>query len=254
MTLEFARLLRIQRDLYALPRGRERFDAYLRTMVDAGTGDLALPLVAMNPMGKEHVPALIDSYLSLDADAEAERAIAGLGRVYPDIAATFRVGLVMADDLKGGWTNRFASEFSARFETAALHKRRWLVGVLWTSEAAGLEAGTSAVRMAVHRAAHIERHGPPQTLGDMLAQEGYAAAAADCQAPVLDPDDLAYTREVLRPLLAAADRATQIAALFGDAAATALGYQPLGVSARAGLALALHDALARRQADRQRPD
>ena len=60
MELEFVPLLGIQRDLYRLPRGRERFEAYLRTMVDSRTGDLALPLVDMNPMGKEHLPPLLD--------------------------------------------------------------------------------------------------------------------------------------------------------------------------------------------------
>lgn len=54
MELEFVPLLRIQRDLYRLPRGRERFEAYLRTLVDSRTGDLALPLVDMK-IGRAHV-------------------------------------------------------------------------------------------------------------------------------------------------------------------------------------------------------
>ncbi len=37
-----------------------RFRAYPSTMVDDQPGDLALPLVAMNPMGKDHVPDLLD--------------------------------------------------------------------------------------------------------------------------------------------------------------------------------------------------
>ena len=65
MALSFVPLLRIQRELYAMPRGMERFREYIRTMTDQDTGDLALPLVAMNPMGKDHVPALIDEYLAL---------------------------------------------------------------------------------------------------------------------------------------------------------------------------------------------
>ena len=46
----------------------ERFREYIKTMTDPETGDLALPLVAMNPMGKDHVPALIDEYLALGAE------------------------------------------------------------------------------------------------------------------------------------------------------------------------------------------
>jgi hypothetical protein len=49
-----------------------------------------------------------------------------------------------------------------------------------------------------------------------------------------------YTREVLTPLLDREDMPALVAALFGDAAARELGYEPLGLSPRAGLALALH--------------
>jgi hypothetical protein len=44
-------------------------------MRDSATGDLALPLVAMNPMAKEHVPALLDRYLAADTDGKAGRAV-----------------------------------------------------------------------------------------------------------------------------------------------------------------------------------
>ena len=54
-----------------MPRGMERFREYIKTMTDAETGDLALPLVAMNPMGKDHIPALIDEYIALGAETIA---------------------------------------------------------------------------------------------------------------------------------------------------------------------------------------
>src|SRR5262245_23007780 len=103
--IEFVRLLQVQRDLYALPRGMERFREYIKTMTDAGTRDSALPLVAMNPVGKDHVPALIDEYLRLHADDAAERTVTSLANRYSDIDRSFKVALVVADDLKGGWTN-----------------------------------------------------------------------------------------------------------------------------------------------------
>ena len=59
MKLSFLPLLHVQRDLYTMPRGMDRFREYIKTMTDPETGDLALPLVAMNPMGQEHVPARI---------------------------------------------------------------------------------------------------------------------------------------------------------------------------------------------------
>jgi len=61
--LNYVPLLQVQRDLYRIPRGGARFKAYLRTMIDPDTSDLRLPLTEMNPMGKEHIPRLIDDLL-----------------------------------------------------------------------------------------------------------------------------------------------------------------------------------------------
>ena len=253
MELSFLPLLQIQRDLYAMPRGVERFREYIRTMTDPETGDLALPLVAMNPMGKDHIPALIDEYIALGAEAIAQQAIASAGQQANRPTGQrangptggFKIGLVVSDDLKGGWTNRWASEFSHRLESAAFLKRGFLTGILWTSEPASAVAVRLAVLTSIYRADYLQTHPMPTTLGGMLEQEGYAMARAGCTAPSLDEDDLAYSRTVIAPHLDATDRATIMACLFGDDAASALGYPPQGLSPRAGFAVALEDARTR---------
>lgn len=245
MDLEFVPLLQVQRDLYELPRGMERFREYLRTMTDPETGDLALPLVAMNPMGKAHVPALLDRLLELRADDIGATATAAASDRLRDEPGRFKVGLVVSDDLHGGWTNRYASEYSHRFEEMAIYKRGWVTGVLWTGDVPSASTVREEVLMSVHRAAYIDRHGPAQRLSQMLAQEGEAMASAGCTDPALAADDLAYTREVIEPLLEATDRATVMACLFGDEAANMFGYRPQGLTHRAGLALALHEARSR---------
>src|SRR5215475_10408911 len=114
MKLEFVPLLQVQRDLHRMPRGRERFRAYLQTLVDPETKDLKLPLSAMNPMGKDHVPALLDEYLAFDADGLAASAVAEAELRLGHVPGEFKVTLVIADDAMGGWTNRYSSEFNAR--------------------------------------------------------------------------------------------------------------------------------------------
>jgi hypothetical protein len=243
MQLEYMPLLQIQRDLYRLPRGVERFRAYLQTMIDPETRDLSLPpLVAMNPMGKDHVPALLDQLLAFDADGVAARVIAEAAPKLANIPGEFKIGLAISDDLKGGWTNRYASEFSARFESKPILKRGWLTGILWTSETPSVQTTRETALMAVYRAAYVQQHGLAQTLREMMAQEGYAMAMAGCSQPALEADDLTYTREIIAPYLDVKDRPTLMACLFGDDAAHALGYPPQGLSPRAGFALALHEA------------
>jgi hypothetical protein len=59
---------------------------------------------------------------------------------------------------------------------------------------------------------------------------------AGCAAPSLDGDELAYTAEVIAPHLDSDKYGAQSCCLFGDESAASLGYEPLGLSARAGFA------------------
>ena len=242
MHLTFVPLLQIQRDLYNLPRNMDRFNAYLATMTDASTGDLKLPLVAMNPMGKEHVPALLDEWITLGAEDIAAAAVSGAEARLRDVTGDFRVGLVIADDLKGRWTERYTYEFGHRFGSKPFHRRGWVTGMLWTSETPSPESAREAAAMSVYRAAYIERHGYARTLREMMGQEGYAMSNAGCTAPTLDADDLEYTRETMARYLDASDQPPLMTCLFGDKPVAPLGHSGLGVSALAGLALAHAEA------------
>ena len=76
MNLDYVPLLRVMRDIQSVPRGQppgfngmKRFRAYLRAIFDydrnGSVKACKLPtLLAMNPMGKDHVTALLDAYLA----------------------------------------------------------------------------------------------------------------------------------------------------------------------------------------------
>jgi hypothetical protein len=246
MKLAYVPLLKVQREIYAIPAGAARFRAYLRQLIDDAGNDLRLPLGGLNPMGREHVPALLDAYLGLDADGVADRAAAGVAAEVADAPGDFKLALVIVDDAKGGWTNRASTELEHCRGEIPLRQRGWLVGFLWTSEPSSVGALQAEVRAVVHRAAYVGRHGPARTLRELLAQEGAVLARSGALRPEdeLSPDDLAYTRDILQPHLDATDASTLIGALFGDAAARALGHPPLGLSPRAGFALAWSEARA----------
>jgi hypothetical protein len=239
-------LLRIERDLYDMPRDVSRFRRYLE-VIQGDTDDVQYPpLVALNPMGREHVAETLDTLLSLDAESvaaeaveEACRRLAGV-----EIEGQFKLGLVVVDDLKGGWTNRQFVEMGFRFTPRASLKRGWIPGALWTTEVPTVEAVRLEVLQVVFRTVFILEHGEPRTLGAMMGQEGHAAAFSGVTGPAIDPEDLDYSRQVITPHLGADDLATQFACLYGDAAAKAVGFVPLGLSPRAGYSVAVADALA----------
>ncbi len=243
--LTHAPLLQLQRDLYNIPAGRERFNAYIAELRD-NDGEMRLPLPAMNPMAKEHVPALLDEYLALGADDIAQTIIDDLQSTNPFGKAEYRTALVLADDEKGQWTNRVATDFSHRFKSRPMFRRNWLVGLLWSSERASKLALENAIRLTVYRGLWIAEHGFAQTLEQMLAQEGFVQKKAGFS-PTFDPEEIEYTAEVLHPILQSDAEPELIAAFYGDPAAVELGHPKLGLSPNAGFELALAQSIRQKQ-------
>src|SRR5207245_1461096 len=198
MHLDYVPLLRVQRELQGLPRNYDRFRQYLGTIFARDKSVVELPpLLYMNPMGKDHVTALLDALLALDADGVGAHAAAEASARLADVPGEFKATLVVADDLMGGWTNRYDYEFTLRFKCGPAPERLprwakdfWVAGLLWSSEAASERAAREAMLTAAYRLAYTYRHGPARTLRDMLAQEGHVMALAGCAGPVLDSDDI----------------------------------------------------------------
>lgn len=247
MHLTFVPLLEEERELYRRPRDFTRFKAYLRWTIDWEAERVKLPTVMMNPMARDHVAAYLDALLALDAEAVGAAALREAAPALADVPGTFRVALVVCDDVAGGWTNRYACEYALMAcapPPRCLEQFDWHGVVLWAGDAPSARLVREAVLTTLYRVAYVHRHGPPRTLRDVLAQEGWVLARAGCDGPTLDADDIEYTRYVLGPHLDATDLRTWVECLFGDAAGRTLGFTARGLSPRAGLAVARHDALA----------
>ena len=235
------------RDLYRIPRGLARFQAYINITIAGAqkTSEVAIPpLMAANPMAKEHALEFVETWMALGAEAVAgqvlEEANVRLGHVpYP---RTVQVGLTVLDDQKGGWTNHTFND-AGRFKTGeTLEKTGWLGIGLWTSEPPKLEELRPRVLEGACRAAFVAQHGNPQTLRDMIRQEGLVAAFAG-RTLAFDAEELEYSRAVIAPHLESTHQPTLIACLYGDEAAKEVGYPPLGLSRNAGFQVGLADAL-----------
>ena len=245
MPIQHVPLLQIERNLHDIPRGMERFGAYLKTMINDARDDVRYPpLVAMNPMGREHVAERLDELLRLNAESIAVDAIADTLDELGELPYAFEHGWVVMDDVRGGWTNRTSGDMGARFGFELPFKRPWLTTAWWVSESPTSQRLRSAVRATVARIHYVHTHGAAKTLRQMMTQEGSVAAFAG-QTPAFDDEELEYSRFVIAPYLDTDNYAVCIAALFGDTAAHALGYAPLGLSTNAGFEVALADALAK---------
>ncbi|PNY82794.1 hypothetical protein [Deinococcus koreensis] len=239
------------RSVYGVPRGPERFQAYVDAAVGGArtSAEVALPPLALaNPMAREPAMECLDRWIGLGAEDVARRALEEATARLPNgsPAVTVRVGLTLLDDVGGGWTNRVISD-AARFSVGkTLSKTGWLSLPLWASEEVSQGLLRALVLESVHRAATVTRTGDPLTLRDMLRQEGEAAAFAG-HTVTLGAEDLEYSRAVIAPHLDSAHQPTALACLYGDEGAHAWGYPPLGLSRNAGFEVGLADAQSRRK-------
>jgi hypothetical protein len=251
MRIEFIPLLALQREIYSIPRGVERFRKYLRTLDETGADVEFPPLVAINPMARDDVPTMLDALIALDADVIATQA---LGEAAGDLAEhagksasplTLRSSLIVVDDFnRSGWSNRFSMECGMRMGCNPQGKRFWITGVIWSSETPpDARAVRESVLTAAYRAVYVLAQGRPRNLRDLLAQKSWTLTRAKCASPAAglytqvgpDESEIEYTREILKDYLDRSEMRILIAAMFGDNAARELGYEPLGLSDWAGL-------------------
>ena len=114
--------------------------------------------------------------------------------------------------------------------------------LLWTSEEPAAEDVRAEVLASCFRAGYLRGRCAPKKPGEMMEQEGGAARFAGRRTPRLSDEDLACSREVISFFRGSNVYADCFSVLYGDTAARAIGLPPLGLSTRAGLAVAVDDA------------
>jgi hypothetical protein len=250
MGLSYVPLLATQLEVYQVPLGVERFKTYIKTILNEDSDDIELaPLAEMNPMAKDHVKVYLERLLELGADSVAAKAVQDF--IHHKVSFNpydIRVSLVVVDDAKGGWTNRYLNDFQYAFgfDKTSFLKRPWLMVPCWTNEETLSEKIYNDTLMYLHRLAYVFEKGQAKTLGQRMRQEGHVLASVTTK-QWLSEDDLVYSREVIQPFLGSTEKPVQVACLYGNEAAKSVGYQPLGLSHRAGFAVALEDALRQAQ-------
>lgn len=241
MAVESVALLELMRRLYRMPLGQPRFQEYLRVLrTDDRSYVRYPPLVSMNPMAKEHALRCVEAYLALDAEGIA-RATIEKSRAFAPSARAYRLGLVVVDDVLGGWTNRAAVEHDACFAFDVSFAAGWISVALWASDPPLAANVRDAVVLAIARTAYVERHGMPTTLRAKIAQERAVRRVAGIDLPDLDAETAERVRRVVVPLLETTDMRTAIECIAGDDAAASLGFTPKGIPRHAAWGFAGED-------------
>ncbi len=189
-------------DVYRQPTtggaGSPRFKAYVALAGHA-------PVTNFNPMTSKPVLETIEALLAIDAEQVADE-IAGDHDMFITVAAP------------GMWTDRIATEIEHRLGEPSGQI------LLWTGE----DMTADAVRReTIAQVVRIERHA--RTTFEVAMREGYAYALAG-ETGTRDP----AVDDALKIVGKDESLPTKAALLYGDDAARAMGFVPLGLSDHAG--------------------
>ncbi|MDO7847736.1 hypothetical protein Q5H92_15305 [Hymenobacter sp. M29] len=225
MSFEVMPVLDAMLALYDQPRDQARFQRYLQLLGGGNQADLVVPVMHFNPMAKEPLVTRLRELQQLGAEDIAAEALqeAGLWRGTVPAEPHFRVALNLADDVAGGWTNRYTTDFASKFELKALVKRGFCTPVFWASEEYSPALVRQRVLAQVWRTRYYASHVPPRTVAEHLAQEVFVAQRV-LKSPGLVETDFEGILARYEAVKAAIDMPTLLTFFYGDAATRQLGH------------------------------
>ena len=180
MTFELLPIIDTMIDLYKRPANFDRFQYYLKILQGNTKGDLAIPIGGYNPMAKDHALDKLKQLKHLNAEDILEATIIELK--YCNIQGKpdrkIKVAINLSDDLKGGWTNRFTSDYDSKFKVNALVNRNFCTPIFWTSENFTDEIVRERTLEYLLRTIYWLDSPKPTTLKEHLDQEKYVSRHA----------------------------------------------------------------------------
>jgi hypothetical protein len=178
MTFELLPIIEILIDLYEKPRTFERFQEYLKTLQGDTKGGLSIPISGFNPMAKEHLLDRLKELKNLGAEQIVEEIISDFNgeKFSKNSNNIFKIAINLSDDLKGGWTNRFTSDYDSKFKINGLFSRNFCTPIFWSSENFTKDRIRERTLEYIFRAVYWLTKPKPKTLKEHLEQEIFVAS------------------------------------------------------------------------------
>ena len=230
MRLVLLPLIDTMLEYYNLPRGFERFREYI-SLLTGGTGDdMKLPIGGFNPMGKEHATEKLMELKNLDAENYISEILDEMNSEFAndDQAIEYKVSISLADDLKGGWTNRFTTDYQHKFNTTAFIKRRFITVQFWTSDTLTKELIEFRTEESIYRLIYQLKFPKQETLEEHIRQEAFVNDKINLFSEI-QLGDINHYKKFYKEHRDSKDYPVIFNFLYGDKAAESLGYIPIGI-------------------------
>lgn len=221
-------------DLYSKPRSKERFQEYLALLQGDKKGDLTLPIGSFNPMAKEHVVQKLVELRALRAEQIIQDTLEDINKtVTGEDPRVFRVSLNLADDLKGGWTNSYTTDYDSKFKINALVTRALCTPYFWTREQYTESLIRSRTFEYAFRTIYWLNKPKPETLNDHVDQEIYVAEQSNPTADTIDANEFERLDNFYQKYQTSTDYHIIFNFFYGDEACRSLEFATFGVDGEA---------------------
>jgi hypothetical protein len=173
MKFELLPIIENMLELYQIPRTPDRFQKYLKILRGDTKDDLVMPIGGFNPMAKEHIVDKLNKLKTLQAEHLIAETLIDINKqgYYDNNKATFKVCLNICDDLMGGWTNHFTTDFESKFSINALVNRHFCTPIFWSSEPYNTALIKQRTWAYALRTIYWQEHSKPNTLHEHCLQE-----------------------------------------------------------------------------------
>ena len=168
MRFEALPILELMIGFYEQPRGVTRFKDYINMMTSNKSNHLDLPLPFFNPMAKDHVPQKLLELKALELELYLQKVCTMVNEelhVFANLPErTIRIAFSLADDLKGGWTNKYSTHFGNTFAPKGMLNYNFASPLFWTSEEYSIDLIQKRIEETLWRTVYHLRVGFPITL------------------------------------------------------------------------------------------
>ena len=220
------------KEFYSKPISPERFTEYISRLQGGTKGDLALPISGFNPMAKNHVLKKIDELEQLRAEKLMHQTISEFNSRLRESTTgeEFLVVLNIADDLKGGWTNYYSTDFDSKFKLNAFVNRKFCVPYFWTSECYSIEIIKNRTTAYLSRTLYRLKNPKPKTLEEHLEQEIYSMTKEEDSQQELKETDFEEIENYYSENKNSEEYDRIFNFFYGDKGSQNLGYKKYGIT------------------------
>lgn len=239
MKLKLHPILKEMKMFYQQPPSPMRFKRYLDKLQGGSKGDLKLAISGYNPMAQDHILEKLTELENLGAEQIVSDVLEEFNKKNAsNNSEEIEIVLNLADDLKGGWTNKFTTDFDSKFKINALATRAYCAPFFWSSESYSRALIRERTLQYAYRTLYWLKYGRLKTLQDHFKQELFVHRSIEGLQEVNAERDFELLLKFYEENKLSDDYPLIFNFFYGDKVSNSLSYRAFGIGELTGFDLA----------------